>query len=303
RFLKNRAFEGDSLTVRRVLGYRDAFVRTDQLAEVLGRLGFLRNYDEIFSSQSECRRFPYFVVDDEKLLLVESIDRDSIYHVFDGDDYLEMRESQLLNKRMMYFIFDEEKEHLEARNIDYVRETFARFKPLKTHVLLTSVLTGFFALSVPLIVMVVYDQVLPTGSYLVLIGSIIGALILLGSEFVMRLIRGRILCQVSTRFSSIMKPKVLNRIVRHRLIDLLNSELSTKSQRVAEVDNISQFVTHPTAQAICDIPIVVIFVVLLTILSPGLGVIAIIYSSRKTRTKWNISYHYRRNLLRTITIN
>ncbi|ROS02036.1 ABC-type bacteriocin/lantibiotic exporter with double-glycine peptidase domain [Sinobacterium caligoides] len=288
KFLKSTGYKGDSLSVRRSLGYRDEFIKTEQISEVLGRLGFLRNYDDVFNDQPECRRFPYFLIDGEKLLLVESIDRYFNYSVFDGRDHIAMQADQMLGKRMLYFIRDEEKEHLDAQHIDYVLETFSRFKPLFVYLLLMSVLTGFFALSVPLIIMVVYDQVLPSGSYMVLLGSVFGALILLSSEFLLRLIRGRILCQLATRFSSIMKSKVLSKVVRHRLIDLMNSELSTKSERVAEVDTISHFITHPTAQAILDIPIVVLFVILLTVLSPGLGLMACLGIAMMVVVAWSL---------------
>ncbi|MBE9608335.1 type I secretion system permease/ATPase [Chitinilyticum piscinae] len=156
--------------------------------------------------------------------------------------------------------------------------------------LLAALMINLFALAVPLFSMNVYDRVVPNHALETLWVLAIGALILLGFDFVLRTARAYILDVASKRIDITLSALIMERVLGLRM-EARPASVGSFSANLRAFESIRDFIASATISTLVDLPFVLIFLLVLIWISPWLvippviGMLLIVISSLLAQAK------------------
>lgn len=127
-------------------------------------------------------------------------------------------------------------------------------------------------LASPLYLTEVYNRVIPSGSISTLVSLSVGLLLALGTMAVFDIVRARILIRAAARLDRILAHRVF-----HAIIELAprNGAVSRNAQMLRDLDQFRQVLAGPGAQFFFDVPWSPLFIIVLFLISPILGLVAL----------------------------
>lgn len=156
--------------------------------------------------------------------------------------------------------------------------------------LLAAFMINLFALAIPLFSMNVYDRVVPNHAFDTLWVLAIGALLLLGFDFVLRTARGYILDVASKRIDITLSTLIMERVLGLRM-EARPASVGSFSANLRAFESIRDFIASATISTLVDLPFVLIFLLVLVWISPWLvlpplvGMLLIVVFSLLAQTK------------------
>jgi len=150
-------------------------------------------------------------------------------------------------------------------------------RPVFAEVLAMSFFVNVIALAVPVFSLQVYDRVIGHQGYSTLQGLIIGMLIVLAFDFILRQARSRILQTIALRIDVQVGREIFRKFISLPL-QTLESRTSHQWQALfRDVDMVRNTLSGASAVLICDIPFAVMFLgLILAIAAPVAWVLAIV---------------------------
>lgn len=148
-----------------------------------------------------------------------------------------------------------------------------RFRPLFYQVLGVTFLLNILALSVPLFIMTVYDQVVTSGSEVTLRQLVAGVILALCFDLVLRNVRARILGFIGGRLDNLVGNAVFERIMYLPPVYTERATVGSQVSRIKDFETLRDFLTGPMLLALFELPFTVIFVMVLALLG---GTIALV---------------------------
>ncbi len=150
-------------------------------------------------------------------------------------------------------------------------------RPIFAEVLAMSFFVNVIALAVPVFSLQVYDRVIGHQGFSTLQGLIIGMLLVLAFDFVLRQARSRILQTVALRIDVQVGREIFRKFISLPM-QTLESRTSHQWQALfRDVDTVRNTLSGSSAVLICDIPFAVMFLgLILTIAAPVAWVLAIV---------------------------
>lgn len=134
-----------------------------------------------------------------------------------------------------------------------------------------SVFINLLTLAVPVFVLQVYDRVVPHAGFETLKGLLIGILLLIGFDFILRQARGRVLQMIALRTDIALSRRLFARLSGLPLRELERRGDSEWRMALRDVDTVRDFVAGPTALLVIDLPFVLFFIGVIAVIAPPLA--------------------------------
>ncbi len=143
--------------------------------------------------------------------------------------------------------------------------TLWRFKKLYIKLIPASILINLFAIASPIFIMTIYDRVVPNQAMETLSVLAVGAMIVFGFEFVIRMLRGYFIDRAGKRADVLLSSALYEQI--------LGIEMSAKPEssgafanQARTYESLREFFTSATMVALIDLPFVFLFVYLVFVI-------------------------------------
>ena len=159
----------------------------------------------------------------------------------------------------------------ESPGASLLRDTFRRCRPALLFAILFSSVINLLMLVPPLYMMQVYDRVLSSRSEATLVALTVLTLGAFAAMGLLEVIRARILVRVSARLDTLLSPLIFDAVFRNHVRTMGGA----RTQPLNDVATVRQFVAGQGLFAFFDIPWAPIFLLLLFLLHPLLGLLSL----------------------------
>ena len=159
----------------------------------------------------------------------------------------------------------------ESPGASLLRDTFRRCRPALLFAILFSSAINLLMLVPPLYMMQVYDRVLSSRSEATLVALTVLTLGAFAAMGLLEVIRARILVRVSARLDTLLSPLIFDAVFRNHVRTMGGA----RTQPLNDVATVRQFAAGQGLFAFFDIPWAPIFLLLLFLLHPLLGLLSL----------------------------
>ncbi len=221
--------------------------------------------------------FPCLFVPDKgavRLLLAPHEDGTLIY---DGST----RETRVATDRLLYgttYVVNEENDLTNANQPaqrSWMATIAERFRGLLIQVVFITFLFNFLSLGMPLFMLSIYDTVIPSGSVYQLNYLLIGVLLALGFEYLLRRMRSKVMAFLGGRIDFLVGTAAFQKIMFLPLSMIENESLGAQISHLEEFESIREFFTGSLGESLLDLPFVILFLTVIALLSGWLVLVPI----------------------------
>ena len=226
------------------------------------------------------RLFPcLFTNSDGKSYVLLNKDDDGI-KVFDS----ELKSEVYLDEAEMtgdaYFISTKHasqtnKENDVQQQENWITELFLRFKKEIKELLWMTFLLNIFALLVPLFIMTVYDQVIPSQSGKTLFYLASGITFAILCEVALRIHRSKFVAYIGARVENIVATATFEKLLALPSIMTESAPIGTQVSRLKEFDVIKGLFSSTLVNVVLELPFVLLFIVVIAALGGFLALIPV----------------------------
>lgn len=140
-------------------------------------------------------------------------------------------------------------------------------------IIIATVVINVLAIATSIFAMQVYDRVVPTLAYATLTTLVVGMLIVLSLDWLLKIVRARTLDSVSSAVDKAVSQQVFDHVLRLQL-DTRPRSLGTLAAQVSGLDSVRQFFSSGVVFALVDMPFALFFIGIIAIIG---GPIAWVY--------------------------
>lgn len=227
------------------------------------------------------RLFPcLFTNDDGKPYVLLARDDDGI-RVFDSELKSEvyLDESEMTGNA--YFLSTKHASQTNKEAADqappenWVKDLFLRFKKEIKELLWMTFLLNVFALLVPLFIMTVYDQVIPSQSGKTLSYLAIGITFAIACEIALRIHRSKFVSYIGARVENIVATATFEKLLALPSIMTESAPIGTQVSRLKEFDVIKSLFSSTLVNVVLELPFVFIFIAVIAALGGMLALVPV----------------------------
>ena len=225
------------------------------------------------------RLFPCLFVQNDKPIVILSRDREGIRY-FDSADQQEKLTDGRKQVGTAYFIST--KHGTQTNKLDedlapanWVKDLFLRFKGTIKQMFAMTLMLNLFALLVPLFIMAIYDQVIPSQSGMSLVYLLSGITLAVGCEIGLRILRARQTAYLGARVENIVANATFQKLLSLSPMMTESAPIGSQVSRLKEFDAIKGLFSSTLVNVILELPFVVLFLALIAILGGTLAYIPI----------------------------
>ncbi len=248
-----------------------------ELRNVLIRLGYESETikTSVDSVSSELYPCLFVSLQGEVRVLLERTGRQICY--FDAQSGFTVT-GDISSEKGTAYVFTDTRTGQEATALDsgqgsWFEYLLHRFKKMIWHLLAMTFIVNLVALVVPLFVMVIYDKVIGSHSPETLPYLVIGVVVLLSGDLLLRSIRARVLGTVAARLDYLIGVETFRRLLYLPPMFTEQSTVAAQLSRLKQFDSVRDFFTGPNAAVVLELPFVVLFISVIAMLA---GYIALI---------------------------
>ncbi len=262
RFLQLTGWSQGARRIFESMPHADTVGSVAAFRSVLFRLGFNTAAEEATEHNLRDEFLPCFVRrDDGRVILIEKRNHDGDAVVFDAKE--EASRKALPGELEGIAIFPETVEQVDATGpaaAKWSEKILAAFKPVVAQVFLISFAVNLFALAPPLFVMAVYDKAVGAKSIDVLIGLAIGILIVAAADYALRQVRVRMQSYLGARIDEQLNESVFRQLMHLTLSHTEDAPIGAQLTRLRQMTSLHEAFTGPLANALFDLPFVLLFI-------------------------------------------
>ena len=171
---------------------------------------------------------------------------------------------------------------VQPLNVQRVKETsktatnaFAAVRPMLPWLLIASFFVNVLGLLAPLLIMAIYDRVIPSGSSYFLISIALGAVIILLTDFALRYARARMIAFIGMQAEHALSLSLFRKFMSLPLVQLQKSSVDQQISRFRQFEALREVFTGQAATGLLDLPFVLIFLCVLFYLNSVVALLAI----------------------------
>lgn len=247
------------------------------LCSILSNLEFQPSSFHGNFSNLDVRFIPcLFLPTDRPALVIRAQTVDGRFRVFDSGDAAEkeLDASQISGGEVYLFKKPEKGENLQNIQTSWFGNLFWK---LRRHVALAfglTIISTLLALTPPLFVMSIYDRVLPArdaglGGYILL-----GVLIAIAMDQLIRVLKGRVMAYVGGRAEYILGSTVFQRIIALPISSTESASVSRQVGRIKSLESLRDFFLGPMSSIVFELPAILIMLIALAVINPAvIGVV------------------------------
>nr|WP_321513728.1 ATP-binding cassette domain-containing protein [uncultured Pseudodesulfovibrio sp.] len=248
------------------------------LLNVMANLKFGSRSMETRLDHLDDRMLPcLFVTDDGKTQILSKGDGATVL-AFDPEKeaYIEITPDSQNGTAFFFAQVDTRGHSLHRQQKEWFRKVLARFKkPLKQG-LLVSFMLSVLALTLPLFIMTIYDQMPFFENNVTLAYIVIGVLVFILSDFGLRLIRSGILGFIAARLGNIVGNEVFRRILYMPPAYTESASIGAQASRIKDFDTVRDFFSGQAFVAVMEIPFITLLVGAMWVLGGSVVAVPII---------------------------
>ena len=139
--------------------------------------------------------------------------------------------------------------------------------PLYRDALVAALLVNLFGLVIPLLTMTVYDRVVPNHAMETLWVLVLGAALVLGFDFLMRMLRGYIIDLASRQVDVTLSARIMERVMGMSLHARPRS-VGSFAANLRSFETVRDFIASTTATTLIDLPFVFLFLLVTLWIQP-----------------------------------
>lgn len=269
--LTSLSWEGDLVQVAESLPhFADKLDLTDVL-NVMAGLGYASRSAVVRPSKMDARLMPCLFIPEQgglaRVLIAK--EEDGLARQFDSESrsFLSAPLPDGVGTIWLFRVQDDDaREQSDEASRNYVGMVAKRFRPMFARMLIISMLSNILILSTPLFIMSVYDQYLPSGSASMLAMLVVGVLIAVAGDHVLKNLRSQIIAHIGSRLDHILGLSVFRRLMM--LSPAYTEQANSNSQiaRMRDFEMVREFFTGPMATSLAEAPFVVLFLLMMALL-------------------------------------
>ncbi len=219
-----------------------------------------------------------FESDSGGIYVIKEISEDKATY-FDAHKNKYCSDDILKEKGIAYYFTDMNPTHamtgLEQSSEQWFSHVLKRFRKLLKHLVAMTFMLNIIAMFVPLFIMVVYDNVIGARSTHSIPFLMIGISIALGCELIFRLVRSKTLGLLAGRLDYIIGVETFKKIMSLPPTLTERSTVISQLSRLRQFESIRDFFSGPSATLFLELPFVLLFIVLLTILGGSIALVPV----------------------------
>lgn len=262
RFLHLTGWAQGSRRIFEAMPHADTVGSVAAFRSVLFRLGFNTIAEEATDQNLREEFLPCFVrCDDGRVVLIEKRDSDGNAVVFDTAQKVSRK--AFPGETEGIAIFPETIEQAETTGgaaANWSEKITTAFKPVIGKIFLISFIVNLLALAPPLFVMTVYDKAVGTKSIDVLIGLAFGILVIAAADFALRQLRVRMQSYLGARIDGQLNETVFRQLIHLTLSHTEDAPIGAQLTRLRQMTSLHEAFTGPLANALFDLPFVLLFI-------------------------------------------
>lgn len=139
-----------------------------------------------------------------------------------------------------------------------------------SHVAIAALIVNLLALAFPIFTMNVYDRVVPNGAIPSLVALSIGMIIAVVFDFVLRMVRGRIIDVTGKKIDVVLAAKIFEHVQSVKLAARPTS-VGVLANQLRDFDSVREFFTSGSVVAITDLLFAILFIIVLFIVAGPLA--------------------------------
>lgn len=144
------------------------------------------------------------------------------------------------------------------------------------YVLTASILANLLTFALPLMMLQVYDRIIPRQGFETLTVLAIGVVVAIALEMVMRVARSHLMALAGDAFTRAMHQRVFAQLLKTNLSDIEKDPPGVHLDRIASIDRVRELRFGETAMAMLDLPFAVIFLVAVAFIAPPLAILIVV---------------------------
>lgn len=150
---------------------------------------------------------------------------------------------------------------------------------VRTPTILSTLFVNLLSLAFPLALMQVYDRIIPNQSYSTLVILSLGVAIALLIEIVLRIARAYIDLWADTRYEYGLSKKAFHNLINVPLYLYEKADIGTRLKQFSILNQLKGFYNNQLLVAICDIPFLIIFFIIIAYIGGILFLIPLIITA------------------------
>lgn len=156
-----------------------------------------------------------------------------------------------------------------------VAGTLTAIKPMLPWLLLASLLSNCLGLLTPLLIMAIYDRVIPTGSVDLLVSLAIGVCVILAADFSFRQSRSLALAHVGRQVEHTLSIELFRKLMALPLQQMQKSDVDQQLSRFRQFEALRDMFSGQVMSCLLDLPFALIFLSVLMYLAPQVGLLTL----------------------------
>lgn len=156
-----------------------------------------------------------------------------------------------------------------------VASSFSSLRQMVPGLLLTGFLTNLLGLLAPLLIMAIYDRVIPSGSVDLLLALVAGVVILTASDFLFRRARTQAFAYVGQKGEQQLTVALFRKLMSLPLAQLNKSDVNQQIARFRQFESLRELFTGQVMTTVIDLPFALLFLTVLLYLAPAVGLLTL----------------------------
>jgi ATP-binding cassette subfamily C protein LapB len=156
--------------------------------------------------------------------------------------------------------------------------------------LLAALVINLFALAIPMFSMTVYDRVVPNHAVETLWVLAVGAVLVLGFDFMLRTLRAYIVDSAGKRIDVQLSARIMEKVLGLRM-DARPASVGSFAANLRAFEGVRDFIASATVTTLIDLPFVLLFLLVMAWISPWLllppvvGILLVLFATLVTQNK------------------
>ena len=242
---------------------RDRYDEVDVL-NVIARLGYFSRSIEITAADLDQRLFPALLIcNGSPVILIEQLD-DGRVKVFRHGGLAYLHKAQLIEMKSRAVIFERYDENRPATSrfvragteYGWFRALLGRFRGTFAQILCAGFIINLVSLTTPLMIMLIYNRVIATGTPDVLPMILAGMVMAAGIEVFLRSVRSRGLSWIAARMDNIVGNQIFSHLVSLPPSMIERASVASQIARIKTFESIRDFFAGSVFLSLIELPFV-----------------------------------------------
>ena len=243
---------------------------------MMNRLGFTVTRNTTNLRSFDKRLYPcLFVSADEKPYILLKEEQGRIV-AFDATENKPCVLEKTRTQGRVFLFMRDRRTTISERSKTWFHDLVDHYRSLLLQILILTLVQSILMLAVPIFVMNVYDKVITTGSYSMLLGFTIGAVLSLALLGVLQYTRNHVLAYVGAQLDQRIGISIVEKLLALPSVYTEHTSVSAQLAQVKNFDQVREFFSGQPIANLIDLPFLLVFIIVLAFIGKWLVLIPIV---------------------------